>query len=131
MPDTAPETELRHRIESTHTELANFRMATRNEILRQHFAPSPGWCVSGTQEVLDELGLPPMSKNFTGDVYVRIVIESVNGADDIDEARARVISGLEVTCSDPDVRITVGPTDPVLDEHVQPDPSDEATRTAT
>jgi hypothetical protein len=85
-------------------EMDAFRDRVRHEILRRQ---AEGWCVPGTQAALEDLGLAPMSINFTGNAHISISIDGIRGAVDEDDARDRIIAGLSAICSDDGIDIDI------------------------
>ncbi len=114
--DTVPD--LHDRIAALKREHSQFRSDVRAEILERHF--DGPWCLSGCQDVLHELDLPPISRRYTGRATVRVDIHQVHDADTYGEAVHRVVSALDVTSSDDRVEYTVTDVEPVLaDEAVR------------
>ncbi|WP_436501684.1 hypothetical protein [Actinokineospora sp. HUAS TT18] len=105
--------ELRDEIAALRATHEQFRADVRGEVLRQHFNGT--WCYAGSQAVLTDLGLPPIKQTFTGVTTVEVAILGVDGADDLDEARTRVIAALAATCSDPGITFEVNAVYPSLD----------------
>src|SRR5437879_2285039 len=69
-----------------------FRTKVSEEVLRQRAAGT--WCLPGTQDVLQDLGLPPIPMNYSGDATIHVRIVKISGASSRDEAEARVTCAL-------------------------------------
>lgn len=107
--------ELQIALTAATAEQQGFRDRVRREVLRQHFDGS--WCLPGSQDVLNDLGLPPITMAFSGNGNVRIRINRMDGASNADEARARITQALDVTCSDADIEVELDYVDNVyIDE---------------
>lgn len=104
--------ELRQQIATLEAEHDLFRRNVRAEVLRQHFHGS--WCLPGSQDVLRDLGLPPIAMAFDGNAQLWIRIMNVDGSADYEDAKARVTQAFEVTCSDPGIEFEVQSVDPAL-----------------
>lgn len=110
-PDTTVEA-LRDQLNTLQAEHDQFRRNVRSEVLRQHF--DGPWCLPGSQAVLTDLGLPPITIVFNGEAQLTVRITKVDGSADYDEARARVIRALDVACSDPGIEFELGYIAPSL-----------------
>jgi hypothetical protein len=91
-----------------------YRDTVRAEILRQHFEGT--WCLPGTQDVLVDLNLRPITMTYHGHADLRVVITDVAGATSTEEAHARVVQALDVVSSDPSISMIVDYVDSELDE---------------
>lgn len=99
----APDHEqLRAEIGAVHRELAQLRQDVREEVLQQH--RTGDWCLRGTNDVLDDLDLPPVKLEFTGQVTVTVDL-TVRDASGFGQAEDWVRSALDVTSEDGDVDI--------------------------
>lgn len=110
-PDAAVE-ELRAQIAGLEAEHDEYRQNVRAEVVRQHVHGS--WCLAGSQEVLEELGLPPIEMTYEGNTQLWVRIIKVEGAEDAEDAKARVVEAFEVTCSDPGIEFQLETVDPSL-----------------
>src|SRR6266536_6354649 len=77
---------------------AAFRTSVRGEVLGKYF--SEKWCQPGTEGVLKDLDLPPLTFDVSGEAMVSIRITEVKGASSLAEAQARVTAALGAICSD-------------------------------
>jgi hypothetical protein len=91
-----------------------YRDKVRSEVLTQHFEGS--WCLPGTQDVLADLNLRPITMAYQGYASLRVVITNVADATSLEEAEARVAEALDIVNSDPSVTITFDGVAPRLDE---------------
>jgi hypothetical protein len=70
-------------LEQLDKERERFRGDVREAILKQHRAGN--WCLPGSNDVLEDLGLPPIAHTYTGTVTVTVQV-AVSGAADVHEA---------------------------------------------
>jgi hypothetical protein len=100
---TSVETEsLRQQVAAVRDELSRFRTDVRNEILWQHEYGS--WCLDGTEQALDDLGLDPIEYTYTGQIRLTVDI-TVNRAANRDIATHWINNAVHTTSSDQDVVI--------------------------
>jgi type II secretory pathway pseudopilin PulG len=116
---TAEIQQLQNAIAEAETTQQAYRDDVRHEILRQHF--DGPWCLPGTQEVLADLNLLPVTMGYQGQAVLRVSITDVADATSMADARARVILALEVVNSDPSITIHLDHVEPSLDEKERDD----------
>ena len=105
---------LQDAIAEAETTQQTYRDTVRDEILRQHFEGT--WCLPGTQAVLVDLNLRPITMTYHGHASLRVAITDVAGATSIEEARARIVQALDVVSSDPSITVSLRYVDSELDE---------------
>jgi hypothetical protein len=98
-PDTSETAEARiaEQIAAAEAELVAFHNATRKVILAQH--TKRNWCQPGTDDVLNDLGLPPMKYSYIGTVPLDVNV-TVEGAANKNEATQLLIDRLTATSTD-------------------------------
>jgi hypothetical protein len=107
-PDTAsprPEEQaerLRDQIRAIQARMRVFRGQVRQEIIRQH--RDGDWCLSGSNDALDDLGLDRIQNTLTGSVTLTVEV-TVNRADTHDTAASWIEAALDATSTDHDVVI--------------------------
>lgn len=93
---------LRQQLATACQQLAEFRDQARAQILHQH--EFGGWCFSGTNNVLDDLDLPPILRQYTATITITASVR-VDNADSEDQARSWILNALDVSSTDSDVEI--------------------------
>jgi L-lactate utilization protein LutB len=110
MPTDTEHDSLRQQLTDVQQKLASFRDSVRDEVLQQH--DNGIWCYDGTQSVLEDLDLDPMTFTYTGQVEVKVDV-TVHNARDADEACTWVRRALHAGSTDDDVFVNDSSVDDV------------------